>query len=289
MTLRAVPSLTSGRHARDAPTTDPLDAFAPEGAHVPGRGGLARRAPSSATRHRRPVPPVRWTQPVAATATSLRNRVPAHRRACFPSLPAASWRSSCSGGRSRPGPAPRTGRLRARDPAAGRSVEIDGQPRGTTPLAVDLAVGTHTVRLRHEAEERTLSVNDDRRRPDVAVSRAGGAERAGSPGGAPHDRQRAAWRAGVDQRRGARRDAGDGPRSRGHAPQGHRGRRDGLERADRRRRTRRHHLRGLRARPPRCDCRLPLRAVGVHRPDRGGRRHRRVERRLARHDCRRPT
>lgn len=53
----------------------------------------------------------------------------------------------------------RTGRLVLETRPPGAQVEIDGEPRGATPLALDLSVGQHAVRLRHEAEERTLSVN----------------------------------------------------------------------------------------------------------------------------------
>ncbi len=60
---------------------------------------------------------------------------------------------------SAPPPAVQTGRLVLETRPPGAQVEVDGQPRGATPLALDLSVGQHAVRLRHEAEERTLSVN----------------------------------------------------------------------------------------------------------------------------------
>ncbi len=61
--------------------------------------------------------------------------------------------------RSAPTPVVRTGRLVLETRPPGAQVEVDGQPRGATPLALDLTVGEHAVRLRHETEERTLSVN----------------------------------------------------------------------------------------------------------------------------------
>ncbi len=56
-------------------------------------------------------------------------------------------------------PAARTGRLMLQTRPPGAEVEVDGQLHGTTPLALELTVGAHTVRLRHDTEERMLSVN----------------------------------------------------------------------------------------------------------------------------------
>ena len=228
-----------------------------DGTRSAGRVRSARRVrsrrsawpPPSGPSRRRTQADVAPDPSPRAARTQLVRRAPASAppscssAACSHSSPAASWRSSCRAGRSRASSAPRTGRLALETRPPGAQVEIDGQPRGTTPLAVDLTVGTHAVTAPPRSRGADAVREHDRRRPDVAVSRAGGLRTAGSPGGAPHDRQRAAWRAGVYQRRSARRDAGDGPRSRGDTSQGHRGRRDRLQRADRRRRTRRRRPR----------------------------------------------
>ncbi len=163
MTLRAVPLSHQGRTPGTPDEADPLDAFGPEGvdALVPeGAHGPARVAPLG-FEHQGDAAP----DPSPRPLDSGRQQGVGLRTAF---LLIGGLLSLIAGGivavQLQRGSisttsAPRTGRLALETRPAGVQVEIDGQPRGATPLAVDLTVGTHTVRLRHEAEERTLSVN----------------------------------------------------------------------------------------------------------------------------------
>ena len=155
MKLRVVPTSRQDTAGADG-EPDPLDAFVPEGA-----AALAAEAPVDVEGPSAPAgaQSPRVSNPARPQGTSL--------RAAFLLIGGAL--SLVAGGivafqlqgasLSTPGSVPRTGRLALETRPPGAQVEIDGQPRGTTPLAVDLPVGTHAVRLHLEAEERLLSVD----------------------------------------------------------------------------------------------------------------------------------
>jgi len=158
MTLRAVQSLR-----QEAPEAlqshDPLDAFAPESA-LPAVKAVAAAPGSLASDPDESGPDLR--PPASARSrpqgTSLRTAfliIGAVLSLVAGGIVAFQLQA---GSASLLSVAPRTGRLALETRPPGALVEIDGQPRGTTPVTVDLAAGAHTVTLRHEADERTVSV-----------------------------------------------------------------------------------------------------------------------------------
>jgi hypothetical protein len=51
-----------------------------------------------------------------------------------------------------------TGRLVLESTPAGAEVTVDGEPRGITPLALDLSAGPHEVAIRRDADVKTLAL-----------------------------------------------------------------------------------------------------------------------------------
>jgi hypothetical protein len=141
---------------------DPLAAFVPEdpagagGTHHAGPGTPGVRAAHDLTRDAAPRTRAAAPRP---QGTSLRTAFLVI-GAVLALVAGGIVAFQLQGGSlSAPTPVVRTGRLMLETRPPGAQVEVDGQPRGATPLALDLTVGEHAVRLRHETEERTLSVN----------------------------------------------------------------------------------------------------------------------------------
>ena len=55
---------------------------------------------------------------------------------------------------------------------SGASVDIDGQPRGVTPLSLDLSPGRHTLKLANEGNVRSMPITIAAGWPGLAVDRA---------------------------------------------------------------------------------------------------------------------
>src|SRR5688572_1971945 len=124
MTLRAVPS-----PRQDAPETlqpdDPLDAFAPEGASPAVSATAAAPRPLASAPSRPQGTSLRTAFLMIGAVLSLF----AGGIVAFQLQAGSAFLQSA---------APRTGRLALETRPPGALVEIDGQPRGTTPVAVDL-------------------------------------------------------------------------------------------------------------------------------------------------------
>ncbi len=158
MTLRAVPSPRQdapGAHQPD----DPLDAFAPESA-LPAVSAVAAEPGTLAADSGEGGPDLQphASAPSRPQGTSLRTAflmIGAVLSLVAGGIVAFQLQAGSAALQSA---AARTGRLALETRPPGVLVEIDGQPSGTTPVAVDLAAGAHTVTLRHEAEERTVSI-----------------------------------------------------------------------------------------------------------------------------------
>ncbi len=158
MTLRAVPSPRQEASEALQPD-DPLDAFAPESAlpvvrAVAAAPGSLARGPDEGGPDLHP----HASTPSRPQGTSLRTAflmIGAMLALVAGGIVAFQLQAGSASGQSA---APGTGRLALETRPPGALVEIDGQPRGTTPVAVELAAGPHTVTLRNEAEERTVAV-----------------------------------------------------------------------------------------------------------------------------------